>query len=107
MENCVKLHIDIYDDLMKIEENDAYLEARELLDELEINPLLGEPLNDREDLGIFLAGYRKIYFYYKKYRIVYAINEDKKVEVISIFVVAIGKRNNLSVYKIADERLNI
>lgn len=94
---------DIYDDLEKIEEDEAFEEARLIWEQLEENPYLGEPLYDREDLDIFLDGCYKVYFYGTKYRYVYTINEDNEVVVL---VIAIGQRNNLEVYHTANERLN-
>jgi len=49
-----------------------------------------------------LAGLRKAYFNGKKYRIVYKIEEQK----ILIYIIAIGKRAELDVYKKADKRVN-
>jgi len=94
---------DIYDDLEKIEEDEAFEEAPLVWERLKENPYLGEPLNDREDLDIFLDGCYKVYFYGTKYRYVYTINEDNEVVVL---VIAIGQRNNLEVYHTANERLN-
>jgi mRNA interferase RelE/StbE len=52
-------------------------------------------------LVIDLSGLRKIYIDNKKVRIVYKIIEDK----IKIFVVAVGKREDMEVYKKASSRL--
>jgi mRNA interferase RelE/StbE len=94
---------DVYEDLNKIEEDEAFNEAEKIWKQLKINPYLGEPLFDRPDLDIYLEGCYKIYFYNKKYRFVYMIDDDNEIIVL---IITIGKRDNLEVYKEADERLN-
>lgn len=95
---------EIYDDLNEIEEQEAFDEALKVWEQLKENPYLGEPLEDREELGTDLSGCYKVYFYNKKYRYVYTINEDG--EVVVLVIIAIGKRSNLEVYHKADMRLN-
>jgi mRNA interferase RelE/StbE len=56
------------------------------------SPQLGLPLGKKTELD--LTGYRKLYFFQKKYRIVYKI--DEKNEEVVIF--AIGKREDMKVY---------
>ncbi len=65
---------------------------------LQENPGLGEKLGNRA--GLDLTGYRKMYAYKKKIRIVYRIIEDK----LCIFIIAVGKREDLDVYQSAFER---
>jgi len=48
-----------------------------------------------------LSGYKKVYFDNKKARIVYKIIEEKVI----IFIVAVGKRSDLDVYKKANGRI--
>ncbi len=93
----------IYEDLQNIEEDDAFEEAEKIWQQLKINPYLGEPLFDRPDLDIYLEGCYKIYFYQKKYRFVYTMNDAN--EIIVVMIIAIGKRDKLEVYKEADKRL--
>lgn len=57
------------------------------------SPELGEPLGSKA--GFDLTGYRKLYFFQKKYRIVYELN--KKSNEVIIF--AIGKREDMQVYR--------
>lgn len=94
---------EVYEDLQQIEEDEAFEEAQLIWEQLKENPYLGKPLDNREDLDIFLEGYYKVYFYGTKYRYVYTINEDNEIVVL---VIAIGKRSNLEVYNTADVRLN-
>ena len=93
----------IYEDLQNIEEDDAFEEAEKIWQQLKINPYLGEPLFDRPDLDIYLEECYKIYFYQKKYRFVYTINDAN--EIIVVIIIAIGKRDKLEVYREADKRL--
>lgn len=93
---------DLYEDLNRIEEDAAFEEAEQIWQQLKTNPYLGEPLSDRPDLDIYLGGCYKIYFYNKKYRFVYTINEANEIIVI---LIAIGKRDKLEVYLTADDRL--
>jgi mRNA-degrading endonuclease RelE of RelBE toxin-antitoxin system len=46
-----------------------------------------------------LGGYRKLYFWNKKYRIVYKIDGE------TVYVLAIGKRENKNVYDAALNRI--
>ena len=97
----VKLHPKVYQDLMDIIEDEAYEEVKGYLRTLETNPYFGQVLDDRPDLGIDLKGFRKIYIFNKKYRIVYKINSNVFIEV---YVIAIGERDKLNVYEEAYQR---
>ncbi len=97
----VKLHPKVYQDLMDIIEDEAYEEVKGYLRTLETNPYFGQVLDDRPDLGIDLKGFRKIYIFNKKYRIVYKINSNGFIEV---YVIAIGERDKLNVYEEAYQR---
>lgn len=97
----VRLHPEVYQDLNDIQEESAYKEVKDFLRALETNPYLGQVLEDRPDLGIDLNGFRKIYVYNKKYRIVYKINKSGFIEV---YVIAIGERDQLKVYEEAYQR---
>ena len=56
------------------------------------SPQLGPPLGKKA--GLDLTGYRKLYFFQKKYRIVYKIDEKNK----EVAIFAIGKREDMKVY---------
>jgi len=62
------------------------------------NPEIGKNLGNKNNLN--LAGLKKVYFDNKKYRIVYEI-KDKE---IIIHIIAIGKRDDMKVYKQANIR---
>ena len=62
------------------------------------NPEIGKDLGNKNNLE--LAGLKKVYFDNKKYRIVYEVKEKE----IIIHIIAIGKRDNMKVYKQAHAR---
>jgi len=63
-------------------------------------PELGIKLGNKNNLK--LTGLRKIYFNNKKHRIVYETIEEK----VMIYIIAVGKREEMDVYKKADARVN-
>ncbi|MDI6793564.1 MAG: type II toxin-antitoxin system RelE/ParE family toxin [bacterium] len=63
------------------------------------SPELGLPLGKKA--GLDLTGYRKLYFFQKKYRIVYKLNEKNK----KVVIFAIGKREDMKVYREVIKRL--
>ena len=67
---------------------------------LENSPKLGILLGNKS--GYDLTGYRKMYADKKKLRIVYRIIDN----IIEVEVIAIGKRNDMDVYRKASERIN-
>jgi mRNA interferase RelE/StbE len=67
---------------------------------IQTSPELGKFLGNK--VGLDLSGFRKIYVDKKKIRIVYQIIEDT----IVVEVIAVGKREDLNVYKKAILRVN-
>ena len=65
---------------------------------LQTSPELGDLLGNKA--GYNLSGCRKMYVDKKKVRIVYTIEE----EIITVEVIAIGKRDDMAVYEKAGER---
>ncbi len=65
---------------------------------LQESPYLGDNLGNRA--GMDLTGFRKMYVYKKKIRVVYRIYENKLI----ILIVAIGDREEMAVYKDAHKR---
>jgi len=63
------------------------------------SPQLGLSLGKKS--GLDLTGFKKLYFYQKKYRIVYKLDEVNKIVVIW----AVGKREDMKVYAQAVKRL--
>lgn len=62
------------------------------------NPDIGKDLGNK--INLKLTGLKKVYFDNKRYRIVYEVKEKE----IIIHIIAIGKRDNMKVYKQASER---
>ena len=63
------------------------------------SPQLGLPLGKKA--GLDLTGFKKLYFYQKKYRIVYKIDEANKM----VIIWSVGKREDMKVYAQAIKRL--
>ena len=64
------------------------------------SPEIGIKLGNKNNLN--LTGLRKVYFNSKKHRIVYNIIENE----VMIYIVAIGQREAMEVYKKASSRIN-
>ena len=69
------------------------------LTKLETSPLLGEHLGNKT--GLDLTGYYKLYAAKKGIRIVYRIIEQEVI----VEIVAIGKREELAVYRTSQKRI--
>jgi mRNA interferase RelE/StbE len=86
-------------DLSKLNNSVKKLFAKKLTQIIK-NPEIGKELGNKNNLN--LAGLKKVYFDSKRYRIVYEIREKE----IIIYIIAIGKRDNMKVYKEANSRFN-
>lgn len=69
------------------------------IEQLANAPELGELLGNKA--GLDLSGYRKLYVDNRRIRIVYRIED----EIISIMIMAVGKREDLEIYRIARQRI--
>jgi mRNA interferase RelE/StbE len=69
------------------------------LKKLETSPLLGEHLGNKT--GLDLTGYYKLYAAKKGIRIVYRIIQQE----VLVEIVAIGKREELAVYRTSQKRI--
>jgi len=85
-------------DLSKLSSHQKMLVLKQFK-KLQTSPELGKPLGNKNSYN--LSGYRKIYVDKKKVRIVYTIIED----IITVEVVAIGKRDDMEVYAKASSRI--
>ena len=81
-------------------DNGIRLTISKQLVKLETAPELGELLGNKN--GIHLSGLRKLYAAKKQIRIVYEIIDSE----IVVHIVAIGKREDMQVYKDALSRLS-
>lgn len=98
MRYSVILTADAADDFRHLDGSQRISVAKQLR-KLETAPLLGEHLGNRA--GLNLTGYYTLYAAQKSIRIVYRIIEQKVV----VEVVAIGKREDMSVYKTSLKRI--
>lgn len=73
--------------------------VKKQLEKLKASPFLGEELGNKN--GYDLSGYRKMYACKKLIRIVYSVVEN----VLLVNIIAIGKREDMEVYKTAVERV--
>jgi len=90
-------HPDVKDDIASLDGN-IKNRLKKILKKIKNAPELGKPLGNKGNTD--LSGSLKIYFYKKKYRVVYEILEDDKVIVWSI-----GKREDEIVYITAYKRI--
>lgn len=93
----LKFHEEAKNDLIKLNKSIQNLFAKKLKQILK-SPEIGEDLGNKNNLN--LLGLKKVYFDNKRYRIVYDVLEDT----VFIHVIAVGKRDNMKVYKQADKR---
>ncbi len=93
----IKFHPLIEEDLRQLG-NSIRLEVFKKLKKIQQSPQLGELLGNKN--GMNLTGLRKVYVAKKQVRIVYEILDD----VLIIHVVAIGKMEDMEVYRQANQR---
>jgi mRNA interferase RelE/StbE len=84
-------------DLAKLNHSVKKIFVKKLAQIIE-NPEMGKDLGNKNTL--MLSGLKKVYFDNKRYRIVYEIKENE----ILIHIIAIGKRDDMKVYKQAHAR---
>ena len=94
----LQLHPKVEDDLKELD-NALQIQVCKKLKQIQISPQLGLPLGNKNNMN--LSGFKKVYVAKKRVRIVYEIQDDE----LLIYTIAIGKRNDMEVYKKANERL--
>ena len=94
----VEYHPALEEDLKELGHSTAQLVFKKLKKIAE-NPVIGVDLGNKANMN--LTGYKKVYVDKKRVRIVYKIVEEK----IVVYVVAVGKRDDMEVYEKASERL--
>jgi mRNA interferase RelE/StbE len=93
----VVFHKDAKKELDKFDLNTKLIILKQIK-KIKENPEIGEELGNKA--GFDLTGYRKIYAYKKQIRIIYKIIEEE----IQVYIIAIGKREKMVVYKKASNR---
>jgi mRNA interferase RelE/StbE len=96
---AIKTHPLVEEDLIKSFDHSLVLLIFKKLAQLQHSPLLGQPLGNKNHLD--LSGYYKTYVAKKQIRIVYKIVENELV----VYVVTVGKREEMEVYKEAVKRV--
>ena len=98
MRYSVTLTADAAEDFRRLDGSLKQPVAKQLK-KLETSPLLGEHLGNKA--GLDLTGYYKLYAAKKDIRIVYSIIEQEVI----VEIVAIGKREELAVYRTSLKRI--
>lgn len=93
----IEFHDEVEKDLKLLGHSVKILVLKKLKKIIE-NPLAGQELGNKANLN--LSGYKKAYVNNKKVRIVYKVIEFK----LLVYVVAVGKRDDMDVYKKANDR---
>lgn len=94
----LKLHPKVENDLKELD-SALQIQVFKKLKQIQNSPELGLPLGNKNNMN--LSGFRKVYVAKKKVRIVYEVQDDE----LFIYTIAIGKRDDMEVYKKANERL--
>ena len=94
----IKQHPLIQNDLKELDHS-IRLQVFKKLKRLQTSPTLGLPLGNKNNMD--LTGLRKIYVAKKKVRIIYEVIDDELI----IYTIAIGKRDDMEVYKKAASRV--
>lgn len=94
----LKLHDKVYDDL-KVLDNALIIKVFKKLKQIQQSPQIGENLGNKN--GMNLSGFKKVYIDKKRVRIVFKVQDD----ILTIYTIAIGQRDDMEVYKKAFDRL--
>ena len=86
----LKTHPLIEDDLKELDHS-LRIQVFKKLKKIQESPQIGLPLGNKNNMD--LSGFRKVYVAKKKVRIVYEIQDN----VLSIYAIAIGKRDDMEV----------
>ncbi len=95
----IQFHPLVADDLKKLN-NSVRIEVFKKLKKIQESPELGVLLGNKNNMN--LSGLRKVYVSKKRVRIVYEIVDD----VLVVKVIAVGKREDMQVYKEVKKRKN-
>ncbi|MCT7485614.1 hypothetical protein N5T98_03875 [Aliarcobacter cryaerophilus] len=69
------------------------------LKQIQQSPQIGENLGNKN--GMNLSGFKKVYIDKKRVRIVFEVQDD----ILTVYTIAIGQRDDMEVYKKAFDRL--
>lgn len=94
----LKLHDKVYDDLKALDKA-IVVKVFKKLKQIQQSPQIGENLGNKN--GMNLSGFKKVYIDKKRVRIVFEVQDD----ILTIYTVAVGQRDDMEVYKKAFDRL--
>ncbi|WNL12376.1 type II toxin-antitoxin system RelE family toxin [Aliarcobacter cryaerophilus] len=94
----LKLHDKVYDDL-KVLDNALVIKVFKKLKQIQQSPQIGENLGNKN--GMNLSGFKKVYLDKKRVRIVFEVKDD----ILTVYTIAVGQRDDMEVYKKAFDRL--
>jgi len=94
----IQFHIESKKELDCLDGRERLLVLKQLK-KISENPFVCKDLGNKAELD--LTGYKKIYVDNKKIRIVFKVIDNKMI----VYVISIGKRDNLEVYKNAMNRI--
>ena len=94
----IEFHKEVDNDFKELDNSISLLVFKKLR-QLAKNPIIGEDLGNKANIN--LVGYKKVYVNNKRVRIVYKIIDEK----IEVFVIAVGKRDDMEVYRKAEDRI--
>lgn len=94
----LKLHDKVYDDL-KVLDNTLVIKVFKKLKQIQQSPQIGENLGNKN--GMNLSRFKKVYIDKKRVRIVFEVQDD----ILTVYTIAIGQRDDMEVYKKAFDRL--
>ena len=94
----IEYHEEVKNDFKKLGHSTTLLVLKKIK-KIAQNPIIGDALGNKANID--LSGFRKVYVENKRVRIVYQIIDEK----IEVFIIAVGKRDDMEVYhKAADRR---
>lgn len=99
MPYTIKYHPHVTDDLRQLDKG-VRDKVFKKIEQLSNAPELGHLLGNKANLD--LSNYRKLYVDNRRIRVVYRIEQ----EMICILILAVGKREDLEIYRIARQRLD-
>ncbi len=94
---AIEYHEDVEQDFKELGYATTILVLKKI-EKIAHNPQMGKDFGNRANMN--LSSFKKIYVDKKRVRIIYKIIENK----IEIFVIAIGKRDDMEVYQKASNR---
>ena len=95
----IEWHPEAVKDFYSLPSDEMRLDVLQQLVRITLNPATGPELEDKH--GFDLKGYRKMYFCYATFRIVYSVLDDGRCRIWGI-----GPRAGFAVYKQVDDRIS-